>query len=165
MQFAAKHTEYINKLIVADISPKFYPVHHDKILEGLSALDFNEIKSRGAADKILSNYVQELGVRQFLLKNLYWVEKGELGLRLNLESLTNNVSEVGEALEVSEACEVDALFLRGSNSEYVLNNDFDLIKKLFTNSKVETVSQAGHWLHAENPKEFSEKVLSFIQKV
>jgi esterase len=164
MQFAANYPEYIQKLIVADISPKFYPVHHDKILEGLSALDFTEIKSRGTADKVLSNYVQEQGVRQFLLKNLFWVEKGELGLRLNLEALTNNVSEVGEALEVGEACEVDALFLRGSNSEYVLNNDFDLIQKLFAKSKIENVSNAGHWLHAENPKEFSEKVLSFIQK-
>ena len=77
---------------------KFYPVHHDAILEGLSALDFNVIKSRGEADEVLSQYISDFGTRQFLLKNLYWKEKGKLALRMNLEVLTEQIAEVGEAL-------------------------------------------------------------------
>ena len=87
MLFATKYPELVNKLIVADISPRHYPIHHDDILRGLSQLDFTKIKSRGEADKILSNYIVEAGIRFFLLKNLYWIEKGQLGLRINLEVL------------------------------------------------------------------------------
>jgi esterase len=73
MLFAALHPEIVSKLIIADIAPRFYPVHHDAILEGLSALDFEAITSRKEAEVQLSKYVQDLGTRQFLLKNIYRV--------------------------------------------------------------------------------------------
>src|SRR5690606_23670844 len=79
MLFAATYPTMVSKLIVADISPRYYPVHHDVILNGLSALDFDELKSRGEADEVLAKYISDFGIRQFLLKNLYWVEKGKLG--------------------------------------------------------------------------------------
>ena len=69
MSFATQYPELVSKLIIADISPRFYPIHHDAILEGLSSLDFDLIKSRGEADKQLANYVPDFGTRQFLLKN------------------------------------------------------------------------------------------------
>ena len=72
MLFATEYPEMVSKLLIADISPRFYPVHHDTILNGLSALDFDVIKSRGEADKVLSEYVSDFGTRQFLLKNLYF---------------------------------------------------------------------------------------------
>ena len=37
MLFAALYPELVSKLIVADISPRFYPVHHDAILTGLKS--------------------------------------------------------------------------------------------------------------------------------
>ena len=61
MLFATLYPNLISKLLVADISPRFYPTHHESILNGLSALDFSEIKSRGEADKVLSQYVPEIG--------------------------------------------------------------------------------------------------------
>ena len=70
MFFACKYPELVNHLIVADISPRFYPVHHDTILAGLNSFDFDQIKSRGAADKQLAKFIPQVGVRQFLLKNL-----------------------------------------------------------------------------------------------
>jgi len=162
MLFAAKYPELVSKLIVADISPRYYPVHHDAILGGLNSLDFLEIKSRGQADKALSHYVQEPGIRMFLLKNLYWVEKGQLGLRINLEALTEHVSEVGEALPIHATFEKDSLFLRGDRSEYIGDRDEAIIKRHFPNSEIKTISNAGHWLHAENPKDFFEAVTNFI---
>lgn len=163
MLFATKYPELVRKLIVADISPRYYPVHHDAILEGLSSLDFSEIKSRGEADKVLSNYVHEIGTRMFLLKNLYWVEKGQLGLRINLEVLKENISEVGEALSVHATFEKSTLFLRGDKSEYIGVADEGIIKRHFPNSQLKTISNAGHWLHAENPKDFYNTVIDFIQ--
>lgn len=163
MLFAIKYPQMISKLIVADISPRFYPVHHDSILEGLLALDFEMIKTRKDADLVLSNYVSEFGIRQFLLKNLYWVENGQLGLRINLIALKDNVEEIGEALPTNSIFEGDTLFLRGDKSDYINHNDEAIIKTHFPNALVITINNAGHWLHAENPKDFFEEVMKFVR--
>lgn len=162
MLFSTLYPELVSKLIVADISPRFYPIHHDAILEGLSSLDFSIIKSRSKADEQLSNYVSHTGTRQFLLKNLYWIEKGQLGLRINLEALKDNVSEVGEALPVHAKFEKDTLFLRGDKSEYITEEDELIIKSHFPIVNIETISNAGHWLHAENPVDFYSAVINFV---
>ena len=163
MLFATLYPELVSKLLVADISPRFYPVHHDIILNGLNSLNFEEINSRGEADKVLSNYVPDYGTRQFLLKNLYWKEKGKLDLRMNLDVLTHEVSEIGEALPSYARFEGNTLFLKGDRSEYIGIEDEAIIKNHFPNAKIETISNAGHWLHAENPKEFYETVIEFLK--
>ena len=163
MLFATLYPETVSKLLVADISPRFYPVHHDAILNGLNALDFDVIKSRGEADKVLSNYVSEVGTRMFLLKNLYWIEKGKLALRINLEVLKNEVGEVGEALPSYATFEKDTLFLRGDRSEYIGVGDENIISNHFSKFEIITISKAGHWLHAENPKDFFEAVVKFLK--
>ena len=162
MLFAARYPDLVKQLIVADISPRYYPVHHDAILEGLSQLNFSELTSRTEADKSLSNFVTDAGTRMFLLKNLYWVEKGQLGLRINLRVLKGNVSEVGEALPIHATFSKPTLFLRGDRSEYIGIADEALINRHFTDSKIETISNAGHWLHAENPKDFYNRVINFV---
>ena len=162
MLFAALYPEFVSKLIIADIAPRFYPVHHEAILEGLTSLDFQTINTRKEADLQLSKHVQEVGTRQFLLKNIYWVSPGVLGLRINLPALTVHVSEVGEALHPSLNCSKESLFLRGDKSEYISPQDEALISIQFPNYSVQTITNAGHWLHAENPLEFYESVRSFI---
>jgi len=162
MLFAALYPELISKLIVADISPRFYPVHHDAIMEGLCSLNFEEISSRKEAEIQLSNYVSDAGTRQFLLKNIYRISPSVLGLRINLKVLKTNVSEVGEALPSNLNFQKDTLFLRGDKSEYISTQDEALIKHQFPTAVVKTISNAGHWLHAENPVEFFNSVCMFI---
>ncbi|MCF7568333.1 alpha/beta fold hydrolase [Sabulilitoribacter arenilitoris] len=162
MLFATQYPDLVSKLLVADISPRFYPIHHDTILNGLSKLDFDIIKSRGEADKSLSEYVSDFGTRQFLLKNLYWIEKGKLALRVNLEVLKEEVAEVGEALPSYSRFEKATLFLRGDRSEYISIDDERIITNHFPKAKIVTIANAGHWLHAENPKDFFEAVMQFI---
>jgi len=162
MLFAALYPKIVSKLIIADISPRFYPIHHDAILNGLNELDFNVIKSRGEADKILSHYVQDDGTRMFLLKNLYWVEKGQLALRINLSVLKSDVGEVGEPLPSYARFDKDTLFLRGDRSEYIGIGDEAIIKNHFLKAEIITIANAGHWLHAENPKAFYNAVINFV---
>jgi len=162
MQYAVTYPERVSKLIVADIAPKEYPQHHHEILKGLASLDFSELKTRGEADRVLGIYIKEVGTRQFLLKNLYWVEKGQLGLRMNLPSLTENVSEVGKPLSPDSSFENETLFVRGERSGYIEAMDEIGIKKHFPMANLETVSNAGHWLHAENPSEFYQIVMNFL---
>lgn len=162
MQCATMYPGLISKLLVADIAPKEYPQHHQDILKGLASLDFSEIESRSEADKKLSNYVKEKGVRQFLLKNLYWIEKGKLALRMNLPVLTKQIDEVGKPLDAEAKFEGDTLFLKGDQSGYIQQMDELLIHKYFPNAIIKTVKNAGHWLHAENPEEFYQNVMNFL---
>jgi len=156
MLFAVTYPAIVDKLIIADIGVKEYPQHHQTILEGLTALSNNSeaMSSRSGADQFLANYISDLGTRMFLLKNLYWVEKGKLGFRFNLNVLSNKMEEVGENISATESYEGPTLFLRGDKSEYISPEDYPTIKRHFPKAAIETVSNAGHWLHAENPKEF-----------
>ncbi len=164
MLFAALHPDLIHHLIIADIGPKYYPLHHQDILDGLSALDFEHIKSRGNADKELSHYVPDVGVRMFLLKNLYWKEKGVLGLRMNLEALIKNANEIGVELPGEYSFDGPTLFLKGEKSNYILKEDETRIQRQFPNVLIKEISAAGHWLHAENPVDFLTEVLEFVNK-
>ena len=98
-----------------------------------------------------------------MLKNLYWIEKGKLALRINLEVLKENVSEVGEALPIHAKFNKGTLFLRGDRSEYISTEDEAIIKRHFPKAELETIVNAGHWLHAENPKDFYQAVIDFVQ--
>lgn len=162
MQFAVTHPEMVSKLIVADIGPKAYPPHHQDILKALSMLDFSKIKSRGEAEDILSEYIKDEGTRLFLLKNLYRKSKEELGLRVNLPILSEKINEVGNALSENAIFNGDTLFLGGEKSGYIEPMDELLIKKHFPKAQIGTISNAGHWLHAENPDEFYDNVMNFL---
>ncbi|MCH2192948.1 alpha/beta fold hydrolase [Kordia sp.] len=162
MLFAVNYPEMLDKLIVVDIGPKFYPTHHEQILAGLSAIQQETLTKRSDAEAIMENYVSNFGTRQFLLKNLYWQKDKTLGLRINLEALIENVEEVGEPLENFTSYEKETLFLKGDKSEYILTGDEKLIQQHFPKAIIQEISNAGHWLHAENPKEFFEKSLLFL---
>lgn len=162
MLFAVSYPEKVNKLMVADIGPKFYPRHHDVILEGLNAIDFTKQKSRKEVEEALQDYIPEIGIRQFLLKNVYWKTKEQLAFRFNLESLLDNIDEIGASLPALTVFEGKTLFLRGENSGYINGNDRTLIEAHFRNSEIVTVKNAGHWLHAENPNDFYDHVVSFL---
>ncbi len=164
MLFSAKYPEKVNKLIVADIGPKYYPLHHQDILDGLSSLDFEIIKTRKEADEELSLYVPDQGVRMFLLKNLFWKEKGVLGLRMDLDALIKNASEIGIELPKQYRYTGETLFLKGARSNYILQDDIAQIQEQFPSSEFREIPSAGHWLHAENPKDFLRELLRFIKK-
>lgn len=162
MLFAMKYPDVLQKLVIVDIGPKFYPTHHQAILEGLSALENASLTKRSDADAIMQEYVSDFGTRQFLLKNLYWTADKTLGLRVNLKVLIENVEEIGEALSGIDTYDKETLFLKGDKSEYIQEGDERLIYQYFPKAKLEEVSNSGHWLHAENPMEFFDKTISFL---
>ena len=163
MLFAVTYPEMIEKLIVADIGPKFYPQHHQTILEGLNAVDFSKKPSRNEVEEIVSHYITDFGTRQFLLKSLYWQEPGQLAFRFNLAVFNKKIEEIGKSLPENAIYNKPTLFIRGGNSNYILDTDFVNINQHFPNSKIETISNTGHWLHAENPEVFYEIASSFLE--
>ncbi|MEJ6734977.1 MAG: alpha/beta fold hydrolase, partial [Flavobacteriales bacterium] len=98
MEFAVAYPSVVKKLVVVDISPKFYPIHHHTIIKGLRFLAQHELTSRKVADQLLSEFIEQSDVRQFLLKSLYWNEEKKLEFRFNLEGIANNIENVGQAL-------------------------------------------------------------------
>ncbi|MCG1035872.1 alpha/beta fold hydrolase [Polaribacter sargassicola] len=162
MLFAVTYPDLIDKLIVVDISPRMYQPHHNAILAALNSVDFSIQNTRKLVEEKLSVLIPEFGVRQFLLKNVYWKEKGQLAYRFNLNSLTENNPEVGEALPPFTVFEKETLFLKGDKSGYITENEEPIIEAHFPNSKIVTIKNAGHWLHAENPKQFFTEVSEFL---
>ena len=162
MLFAVTYPEKVDKLVVADISPKYYKPHHEHILAALNAVNFSIQDSRKKVEDVLKIYIEEPGILQFLLKNVYWKTKGELAYRFNIHSLTENNSEVGEALPSFTHFDGQTLFLRGEKSNYITKNEASLIEAHFSNASVVTVKNAGHWLHAENPTDFYAEVVTFL---
>ena len=161
MQLAVSQSENISKLIIVDISPRFYPIHHHEIIEGLKKLKLEDLKTRGQADLELSKYISEIGVRQFLLKNLYWKDKDRLAFRFNLEAIANNIENVGQALGENDTYNKKTLFIAGENSSYIKEEDEELIFQHFPQSEIETIPGAGHWLHSEQPNLFFDLVMRF----
>jgi pimeloyl-ACP methyl ester carboxylesterase len=154
MYFAQHHPEYVSRLLVADIGPQAYPVHHREIIEALKGLDFSVISSRGAAQEALASAIPELGVRQFLLKSLYWADKGRLSFRFNLDAIDQSIEEVGKP-NYDRQYFGPTLFLRGENSKYILpERDEADIKSVFPDAEIQTIADAGHWLHADQPDLF-----------
>jgi len=161
MQFAMNYPDKLSKLIVADIAPKPYPVHHGIILEGLHSLNFNEIASRKAADEKLSEIIPDLSTRQFLLKNLYWKEKGKLAWKFNLSVINDNIEMVGFELNNINPFNKPTLFIRGTKSNYILESDYAKIKSIFPHTEISDI-QSGHWVHAEKPLEFLTILENFL---
>lgn len=162
MLLAARYPELVDKLIVADIGPKYYAPHHQDILAGLNAVDFTLKPNRIEVEAILSKYISDFGTRQFLLKSLYWQEPGQLAFRFNLAVFNDKIIEIGVPLPSELSFEKPTLFIRGGNSDYILDTDVPAIKEQFPNARIETIPNAGHWLHAENPGLFYQLSLSYL---
>ena len=116
-------------------------------------------------DETVFEYISDFGTRQFLLKSLYWKEQGQLAFRFNLDVFNKKIEEIGKLCLQKNMFEKPTLFFRGANSNYILDSDFETIHFHFKKPKIEAISNAGHWLHAENPSEFSAAVTmgSFIK--
>jgi pimeloyl-ACP methyl ester carboxylesterase len=153
MLFALKYPERLEKLIIADIGPRFYKPHHQKILQGLNQLDLDSLTSRVDAENELSHLIPDVGTRQFLLKNLYRNNEGGFSWRFNLPVITEEIDHIGEQLP-SGICTTSTLFFHGGKSDYIIQSDYSEILNYFPNAEFQIMQGAGHWLHAENPNEF-----------
>lgn len=161
MNFAVRYPQLLSNLIVVDIVPKSYPVHHDAILEGLKKVQLDTLTSRTEADKILAAYVPEMDVRQFLLKNLARTSGGGFEWKINVNSIDQNIEAMGEDLVFPGMYTGPALFVKGARSSYYAPGDEDRIKKIFLKATFASLD-TGHWVQAERPEEFAQLILEYL---
>lgn len=169
MQVALSAPERVDRVIVADIAPVTYQPRHDAVLEGLMSVDLGAIRSRQDADKVLAGYVEEPGVRQFLLKNLVRVTDDERDLypgtyrwRLNLPVIEKCYPMLARAPEGDGPFEGPVLFIKGADSAYIQEKHRDDIRKRFPNADLRIIEGTGHWLHAEKPDSFAALCRRFL---
>lgn len=177
MFFAASYPDRVNGLVVVDIAPKSYfsysgelvqSADHLFIIQSMEKMNLSEIVSREEANRELSVRIKSERVRQFLLKNLARSKDGTFRWKLNIGVIRKDLVRILDGLNASEfergnqITGFPVLFIRGANSNYILDSDIPLIHKIFPFAGIVSIPDAGHWVHAEEPDLLVEKILEFV---
>jgi pimeloyl-ACP methyl ester carboxylesterase len=159
--FADMYPEMVKNLIAVDIAPKQYHPGHLEYFRAFRELDFSQIHSRKEAETAFLPFAPDMGVRQFLLKNLEADSAGGYKLKINLTAIENYYDEIIGAIDFKNAFTKSTHFILGEKSGYLKESDKPFIEQHFPTVSYHTVSKAGHWVHADNPAEF----LSIINQI
>jgi esterase len=164
MFFELKYPNVASKIIIADMSAREYPAHHKDVLDALHAVDFDTVKNRKEAEAVMNEHISDFGTKQFLLKNIYWKnpDNSRMDWRFNLQVISDKYDNVRVPVPQFSS-NTTTLVIRGEKSNYIKESDIEDFKKRFPNAHYVTIKDAGHWVHAEKPKEFFETVMAFIK--
>jgi len=162
MWFALHHPQRLLELIIVDIAPKTYTHSFDATIDALQQIPLEQIRMRKEADNYLQATIKDSNFRQFLLQNLV-LDKGHYRWRINLSVFfrcSDNIIAFPK-IELGRRWAKRVLFLGGGNSTYI---DSPTILKLFPSAIIDVIAEAGHWLHAEQPDVFCERVLGYLEQ-
>ena len=164
MKFAFLHEDKVEKLIVVDVMNKQYIGGHEDVIAAIDSLNAEETENREGIYAHLHSYGLEEGIIQFLLKNLSRKKEGGYEWKMNFPLLRSSYHNILLPIaDSNDICYSDTLFVRGANSNYIMDIDFADIKKQFPNSTISTIKDAGHWVHADKPQEFFDAVKKFLK--
>ena len=162
MYIALTQPQLVNKLVVADMAPVKYSPKHNNVLDALNSLPLEKITNRKQADEHLSQYLEELDVRQFLLKSLATNPNGGMMWRFNLAAITKHYEALTIGFDHNWQYQGPTLFIKGELSNYIQAKHKPVIVNHFPNSKAHVINGTGHWLHAEKPEQFNRIVSRFF---
>ncbi len=162
MTLALKYPESVDKLVSIDMPPKQNSPGHETIFQALNAMDLSKVEKRRDADEQLKQYIPDFGIRQFLLKNLERGPKGGYQWKMNLKAIENAYPNILEGVTAEKPCEKPTLFIRGEKSDYIKSSELGDYQKLFPRARLETIEEAGHWVHAEAPEAFIQSIIQFF---
>jgi pimeloyl-ACP methyl ester carboxylesterase len=164
MLAALSRPEVVSRLIVADIAPVSYRHANASVAAAMLALRLDPGLSRMSADSQLEDAVPDPAVRSFLLQNLHFGTQP--AWRIGLHEIATDMRLIEGFPEIaSDKCyEGPALFIRGGRSGYVKDAMLPTIHRLFPAARMETLENAGHWLHADQPEAFAAMVEAFLQE-
>jgi len=157
MVLALQNPALVRRLIVADIAPVTYSHSQMGPIDAMRGVDLSAVAARSDAKAQLGGL--EAGVDDFLLQSLDMKTKQ---WRLNIDVLAAEMDKIIGFPQVSGQFDGPTLFLSGANSDYVQRDTRPQIKALFPDAKFAKIPGAGHWLHAEKPREFEAAVAAFL---
>jgi esterase len=161
MRLALGHPEAINRLVVADIAPAAYGHSQTPLIHAMRGLDLSRVATRSDAERQLAAAVSDPGTRAFLLQSLD-LKAEPPRWRLNLDALEAEMPRIVGWEPVVGRFEGPVLFLSGAASDYVRPEHREAIRALFPKARFAKIPGAGHWLHAEKPREFEAAVAAFL---
>jgi pimeloyl-ACP methyl ester carboxylesterase len=152
----------IDNLIIVDIANKSYKSNRfSHIFEAIRSIPLSDIKSRSEADNLISDNIKNEGERSFVLKNLKRTSDGFMWSP-NVNLLYNSLFDISSKIKLSKKVKKRTLFLLGEKSNYFNDTDKNNLKEEFENYSIKKIKNAGHWVHAENPKDFINSVDEFL---
>ena len=164
MQFALDNSDRLNRVVVVDIGPQGYEVHHDEIIRAMQSMDLPNIKSRRQAEEELATMIEENDTRQFLLKNLHrkndYHGNPTYAWRFNLDIIAQDIEEVG--LPIHGSSDLPFLFIRGSRSGYLAEDQLPEIQVQFPKADLLSLD-TGHWVHAQDPDGLFDAITEFAK--
>ena len=161
MMLALDRPDMVARLVVADIAPVAYTHSHAPSIGAMRGLDISSITRRSEADALLTPAVEDASTRAFLLSSLDLSSEAARWM-LNLEALEREMPKILSFPALDGQYQGPALFLSGGASHYVQPEHHGLIEALFPAANFEVLEGAGHWLHAEKPREFIASVEAFL---
>lgn len=159
MTLALLHGPLVRKLVVADIAPVAYGHSQIQYVEAMRAVDMSKVERRSDVEQQLAELGVERSLQSFFTQSLDVPEKR---WRLNLDGLAREMPKIMGFPEIEGSWAGPALFLSGAESDYVGPEHRDRIRALFANVRFAKIPGAGHWLHAEKPREFESAVRTFL---
>lgn len=161
MALALTRPELVERLIVADIAPVAYSHTQQDVIDAMRSVDLAMVSRRSDAEPALEEAIPEPALRAFLLQNLAF-EDGRARWRINLDALEGNMAAMISFPDFSTTYEGPTLFVHGAASDYVAEDRHREIRRLFPAAEFVAIPGAGHWLHAEKPKEFLDATRAFL---
>lgn len=177
MLFTAKYPDKVKGLIVVDISPASYAslsefspqaIVHLNIVNAMLSVDLAQYKTRSDIENELAKTITDASIRQFIMKNIHRNPGNSFNWKLNLDALSKTLPEIMGSIHLEkvliqkQAIHVPTLFIRGGRSNYLLPEHYTEIKTYFPDAQIETIPNAGHWVHAEQPVLFEQTVNRFL---
>ncbi len=163
MMLALTRPDCVARLAVADIAPVAYAHDNTQHVRAMRALPLDGLTSRGEADRRLAALVPEEGLRAFFLQSLD-LKSDPPRWRLNLDALEAEMPKIVGWPPVTGQFPGRTLFVSGAESGYVRPENRAAIRSLFPAARFVRIPGAGHWLHAEKPREFEETVRVFLSR-
>ncbi|TKR93301.1 hypothetical protein L596_007784 [Steinernema carpocapsae] len=165
LALSPKNSGLVDRLIVEDVSPNtMNKKSHSNFPYFIRAMKNADLsQSRKHIGQYLEPVVKDLATRQFLLTNLVSDDNGSrLKWKLNLDAIEEFLSHITSQTLTSGSFGGSALFQSGARSDYIAPQDYPVIKNLFPNATFDVIPDAGHWVHAEQPKLFIDSVVRFL---
>ncbi len=164
MELAIRYPHIVDRLVVVDVAPRAFDDRDASVIRAVKSVDLALHRDRKSIDRALADHFESPPVRQFLMKNLKHT-RGRYEWRPNLDVLERAYSEIAGPLTAKGVFEGDTLFIRGGRSDYIRENDIADIERFFPAARVVTINEAGHWIHADAPDEFSHAVTHFLSNL
>lgn len=159
MMLALTHPKHLNRLVIADIAPVAYTHTQLHFIEKMRAVDLERVTRRSEAAQQLADLGVEPALQSFFTQSL---DVANQKWKLNLDALEANMPEIMTFPDIEAQWDGPALFLSGADSDYVTSDNRNKIRSLFPSARFAKLPGAGHWLHAEKPREFEATLRVFL---